>query len=81
MSGHKKSRDLVESIYEDPVRRARVEEPGRAYDALVALHESSETGGSSQADVARDLSASQPYVVKPEKRGDMSLTALSIRPL
>lgn len=62
---------------EDPVRRARVEELGRAYDALIALHELREAAGATQAEVARGLGVSQPYVAKLEKRGDMSLTTLS----
>lgn len=36
MSGRNKWRELVRPIMEDPVRRARVEELGRAYDALLA---------------------------------------------
>lgn len=77
MSGRKKVRDLVRSIYEDPVRRARVEELGRAYDALLALNELSESAGTAQADVTRSLGVSESYVAKLEKRGDMSLLALS----
>lgn len=36
MGGRNKWRDLVKPIYENPVRRARVEELGCAYDALLA---------------------------------------------
>lgn len=44
VSGRNKFRELVRPIDEDPTRRARVEELGRAYDALIALHERRETG-------------------------------------
>lgn len=77
MSGRNKFRELARPIDEDPIRRARVEELGRAYDALIALHELREAAGATQADVARGLGVSQPYVAKLEKRGDMSLTTLS----
>ncbi len=77
MSGRKKFRELARPIDEDPVRRARVEEKRRAYDALIALHELREAAGATQADVARGLGVSQPYVAKLEKRGDMSITTLS----
>ena len=36
MSGRNKWRELARVIDEDPVRRARVEELGRPYDALLA---------------------------------------------
>ena len=36
MSGRNKWRELVRPMMEDPVRRARVEELGRVYDALLA---------------------------------------------
>lgn len=77
MSGRNKFRELARPIDEDPARRARVEELGRAYDALIALHELREAAGATQAEVARGLGVSQPYVAKLEKRGDMSLTTLS----
>ena len=77
MSGRNTFRELARPIDEDPVRRARVEELGRAYDALIALHELREAAGATQAEVARGLGVSQPYVAKLEKRGDMSLTTLS----
>lgn len=77
MSGRNKFRELARPIDEDPVRRARVEELSRAYDALIALHELREAVGATQAEVARGLGVSQPYIAKIEKRGDMSLTTLS----
>ena len=36
MSGRNKWRELVRPMMEDPVRRTRVEELGRAYDALLS---------------------------------------------
>ena len=77
MSGRNKVRELARPIDEDPVRPARVDELGRAYDAMIALHELREAAGATQAEVARGLGVSQPYVAKLEKRGDMSLTTLS----
>lgn len=77
MSGRNKFRELAKPIDGDPVRRARVEELKNAYDALLALHELRETVGSTQAEVARGLDVSQPYVAKLEKRGDMSLATLA----
>ena len=81
MSGRNKFRELRETFLNDPERgverREEVEALGRAYEALVALHELREAAGATQADVAHDLGVSQPYVAKLEKRGDMSLTTLS----
>ncbi|MBA2443049.1 MAG: helix-turn-helix transcriptional regulator [Rubrobacter sp.] len=77
MSGRNKFRELARPIDEDPARRARVEELGHAYDALISLHELREAAGATQADVARGLGVSQPYVAKIERRADMSLTTLS----
>ena len=77
MSGRNKFRELARPIDEEPTRRARVEKLVRAYDALVALHELREAVGMTQAEIARGLGVSQPYVTKIEKRGDMSLTTLS----
>lgn len=81
MSGRNKFDDLREAFLNDSERgaqrREEVEELGRAYDALMALHELREAAGATQADVARGLGVSQPYVAKLEKRGDMSLTTLS----
>ena len=81
MSGRNKFRELRETFLNDPergvARREEVEALGRAYNALIALHELREAAGATQADVAYDLGVSQPYVAKLEKRGDMSLTTLS----
>lgn len=77
MSGRNKFRELARPIDDDPVRRARVEEKKKAYDALIALHELRQAVGATQAEVAQDIGVSQPYVAKIEKRGDMSLTTLS----
>lgn len=81
MSGRNKFGDLRESFLNDPERgerrREEVEKLSRAYDALLALHELREAAGATQADVARGLGVSQPYVAKLEKRGDMSLTTLA----
>jgi DNA-binding XRE family transcriptional regulator len=81
MSGRNKFSELREAFLNDPergvARREEIEALGRAYDALVALHELREAAGATQADVAHDLGVSQPYVAKLEKRGDMSLTTLS----
>ena len=81
MSGRNKFNELRETFLNDPergvARREEIEALGRAYDALVALHELREAAGATQADVAHNLGVSQPYVAKLEKRGDMSLTTLS----
>lgn len=81
MSGRNKFGDLRESFLSDPERgeqrREEVEKLSHAYDALLALHELREAAGATQADVARGLGVSQPYVAKLEKRGDMSLTTLA----
>ena len=77
MSGRNKFRELARPIDEDPVRRVRVEEKKKAYDALITLHELRQAVGATQTEVAQDLGVSQPYVAKIEKRGDMSLTTLS----
>ena len=70
MSGRTKFGELARPIDEEPERRSRVEEPARAYDARIALHALREALGSTQAEVARGLGVSRPYVAKPEKRGD-----------
>jgi DNA-binding XRE family transcriptional regulator len=81
MSGRNKFSELRDTFLNDPergvARREEIEALGRAYDALVALHELREAAGATQADVAQNLGVSQPYVAKLEKRGDMSLTTLS----
>ena len=81
MSGRHKFKDLSDAFLNDPEhgaeRREAVDRLGRAYDALIALHELREAIGATQADVARGLGVSQPYIAKIEKRGDMSLTTLS----
>lgn len=81
MSGRNKFSDLRDEFLDDPERgaerREEVERLGHAYDALISLHELREAAGATQADVARGLGVSQPYVAKLEKRGDMSLTTLS----
>ena len=75
--GRNKFRELARPIDEDPVRRARVEEKKKAYDALITLHELRQAVGATQSEVAQGLGVSQPYIAKIEKRGDMSLTTLS----
>ncbi len=81
MSGRNKFKDLSDAFFGDPERgaerRREVDRLSHAYDALIALHELREALGVTQADVARGLSVSQPYVAKIEKRGDMSLTTLA----
>lgn len=81
MSGRNKFSDLRERFLNDPERgeerRREVEELSHAYEALLALHELRQTRGTTQAEVARGLGVSQPYVAKIERRGDMSLTTLA----
>jgi DNA-binding XRE family transcriptional regulator len=78
MSGHRSFKELSGPIDADPVRRTRVEELGRAYDALIALHELREALGLTQAELAGQLGVSQPNVSKIEGSGaDLKLSTLA----
>lgn len=76
MSGHRSFRELRERVVADPKRRERVEEIGRAYDAVLALADLRETRGVTQAELAGALGVSQPNVSKLESRGDIRLSTL-----
>jgi hypothetical protein len=80
MAGHKKWRDLIAPIKADPVRRARMEEIGRAMDdidKIVALHDLRSQRGATQCDLAGALGTSQANVSQIEGRDDIYLSTLS----
>ncbi len=76
MSGRKSYRQLREKVRADPERRERVEEIGKAYDALLALGELRESCGLTQADLARAMGVSQPNISKIENNADPHLSTL-----
>ncbi len=76
MSGHKSYRGLREKVRADPERRKRVEEIGKAYDALLALGELRESCGLTQAELAREMGVSQPNISKIENNADPRLSTL-----
>ena len=76
MSGHKSYRGLREKVRADPERRKKVEEIGKAYDALLALGELRESRGLTQADLAREMGVSQPNISKIENNADPHLSTL-----
>lgn len=78
MSGHRSFEELREAFVADPARREKVERLGRAYDALIALHELREALGLTQAELAGKMKVSQPNVSKIEGSGaDMKLSTLA----
>lgn len=69
MSGRHKWSELRERVVSDPESRRRVEELGRAYDALLDLAELAElrkSRGITQAELAERLGVSQPNIAKIE---------------
>ena len=76
MSGRKSYRELREKVRATPERRKRVEQMGRAYDALLALGELREACGLTQADLAREMGVSQPNISKIENNADPHLSTL-----
>lgn len=78
MSGHRSFKELREAFVADPARREKVERLGRAYDAVIALHQLREASGLTQADLAGQLGVSQPNVSKIEGSGaDLKLSTLA----
>ena len=76
MSGRKSYRELRKKVRATPERRERVEQMGRAYDALLALGELREACGLTQADLAREMGVSQPNISKIENNADPHLSTL-----
>lgn len=76
MSGHKNFEILRNKMDADPERRERVEEIGRAYDAVLALADLRESLSVTQAELAGALGVSQPNVSKLEGKGDIRLSTL-----
>jgi DNA-binding XRE family transcriptional regulator len=76
VSGHKSYKKLREKVRAAPERRKRVEEIGKAYDALLALGELREYCGLTQADLAREMGVSQPNISKIENNADPRLSTL-----
>ena len=76
MSGRRNFRELRERVVADPERRGRVEEIGRAYDAMLGLADLREARGVTQAELAGALGVSQPNVSKLEGKGDIRLSTL-----
>lgn len=69
MSGRHKFSELRKEMDRDPVRRKRVEEKKRAFDALIdlaGLAEVRKSRGMTQAEMAGRLGVSQPNVSKIE---------------
>jgi len=67
MSGRTSFKKLREEIERDPVRRARMDETRKAYDALLHLADLRQSRGVTQADLASALGVSQPNVSKIER--------------
>lgn len=76
MSGRRSFRELRKGVVADPERRRRVEEIGRAYDALLTLADLRESRGVTQAELAETLGVSQPNVSKLEGKYDIRLSTL-----
>lgn len=72
MSGHKSFGLLRDKVDADPERRERVEELGRACDAVLALVDLRESRGDTQAELARELGVWRPNVPKLEGEGDIT---------
>jgi len=67
MSGRTSFSKLREEIERDPVRRARMDETRKAYDALLHLADLRQNRGVTQAELASALGVSQPNVSKIER--------------
>lgn len=76
MSGRRSFAGLREKVVADPERRKRVEEIGKAYDALLTLADLRESRGFTQAELAATLGVSQPNVSKLEGKDDIRLSTL-----
>ncbi len=76
MSGRRSFKELRERVVADPERRERVEEIGRAYDAMLGLADLRESLGITQAELAENLGVSQPNVSKLEGKDDIRLSTL-----
>src|SRR3712207_5849781 len=76
VSGHRSFKELRAKVVDDPRRRARVEEIGRAYDTLLALAALRESRGVTQEQMAGTLGVSQPNVSKVERNADVRLSTL-----
>ena len=77
MSGRKNYRELRERVRSDPERRKRIEEAGRAYDALLRLADLRESRGVTQTRLAGRMGVSQPNVSKIEGKQDLYLSTLN----
>lgn len=67
MSGRTSFNKLREEIERDPVRRARMDETRKAYNALLHLADLRQSRGVTQAELASALGVSQPNVSKIER--------------
>ncbi len=76
MSGHKSFKRLREGVVADPKRRERVEQLGRAYDAVLGLADLRQTRGYTQTQIAGSLEVTQPNVSKLEGKDDFHLSTL-----
>lgn len=76
MRGRSSFKELRERVVADPERRERVEEIGRAYDAVLALADLRESLGFTQAEIAEVLKVSQPNISKLEGKDDLRLSTL-----
>lgn len=74
MSGRKSFEIPRDKMDADPERRERVEEIGRAYDAVLA--DPRESLGVTQAELAGTLGVSRPNVSKLESKDDIRLSTL-----
>ncbi|MDQ3363565.1 MAG: helix-turn-helix transcriptional regulator [Actinomycetota bacterium] len=80
MSGRTSFSKLREEIERDPVRRARMDETRKAYDALLHLADLRQNRGVTQAELASALGVSQPNVSKIERgsgKGEVLLGTLA----
>lgn len=84
MSGRHKWSKLREEMDRDPVRRRRVEEKKRAFDALLDLAELAElrkSQGITQVELAERLGVSQPNIAKIESAGKRDAGAVHLSTL
>lgn len=80
MSGRTSFSKLREEIERHPVRRARMDETRKAYDALLNLADLRQSRGITQAELASALGVSQPNVSKIERgsgKGEVLLGTLA----